>query len=332
MKKKLFYPFKNTIIWAVFIGLVVIILFFELAVLVESVKIKDLLKNIALHPINSKGFILSHKALLQLELFTFICGFAMFFSFFIILITIWYISRVIPRINRAISIQRESYLRYKFFAEAPPTIGIIRFELTRGIIKDINRTALNLLRRSRGEVIGKSIKDFILPNKREFLIKEIQKLKMGQDHLEFELALVDSYGQSYDLGWHIACPTLEKDDEKTEALAFLTDISERKRAEAERLEKERLKGVLEMAGAAAHELNQPIQIIMGLLWRLEKELKNEEKEIKHLKKLKLEVERMAEIGNKISNISSYKVKDYVGDTKIVDIDKAIQKDEKYNGT
>jgi len=325
MRKKLFYPFKSTVIWAIFIGLVVVILFFELAVLVESIRIRDLLKNIALKPAGSSGFFISHSTLLQLELFTFICSFAMFFSFVIILITIWYMSRVVPRITRAISIQRESYLRYKFFAEAPPTIGIIRFELTKGIIKDINRTALNLLKRSRGEVIGKTIKDFILPKQKEFLVKEIQKLRMGNDHLEFELALVDSYGQSYDLGWHIACPTIGDSEEKREALAFLTDISERKRAEAERLEKERLKGVLEMAGAAAHELNQPIQIIMGLLWRLEKELGDKEKELENLKKLKVEVERMAEIGNKISNISSYEVKDYVGDTKIVDIDKATKK-------
>ncbi len=327
MRKSVFYPFKSTLIWAIFIGLVVIILFFELAVLVESIRIRQLLEHIALSPFGSKGFLISRGTLLQLELFTFICSFAMFFSFIIILITIWYISRVVPRINRAISIQRESYLRYKFFAEAPPTIGIIRFELSQGIIKDINRTALNLLKRSRAEVVGKTIKDFILPKKRDFLIKEIQKLRSGQDHLEFELALVDSYGQSYDLGWHIACPTIGSDEEKKEALAFLTDISERKRAEAERLEKERLKGVLEMAGAAAHELNQPIQIIMGLLWRLEKDLDNREKGIENLKKLKIEVERMAEIGNKISNISSYKVKDYVGDTKIVDLDKATKKEK-----
>jgi len=185
MKKRFFYPFKNTIIWAIFIGVVVAVLFFELAVLIESIKIRELLEGIALKPIGSKGFILSHKALLELELFTFICSFAMFFSFIILLITFWYINRIIPRISRAISIQRESYLRYKFFAEAPPTIGMIRFELTKGIIKDINRTALNLLKRSRGEVIGRAIKDFILPKQKEFLIKEIQKLRTGHNHLEF---------------------------------------------------------------------------------------------------------------------------------------------------
>ena len=47
------------------------------------------------------------------------------------------------------------------------------------------------------------------------------------------------------------------------AFGVIRDISHRKQAEIERLQKEKLQGVLEMAGAACHELNQPLQVVSG---------------------------------------------------------------------
>ncbi len=323
---------KTGRLWALLVGLVIAVLFLEVGVLFEAFRLGHQFKSLQvispsmLPPDKTGGFfLLPAKVLTNLEAFTLISALAMAFSFGLILMSVWYVSRLIPRINRAAEIQRESYLRYRFLAEAPPTIGIIRFGLEKGIIKDVNRAALDLIKRSRDDVMGKRLKDFVPAEQQGLIDSQLTKLHDGRDNLEFEASLIDIYGVKRDFAWHVACPRIRDSEEDTvrDAVAVLTDVSERKRAEAERLERERLAGVLEMAGAAAHELNQPIQVIMGLIWRLEREYEIEGKDSSEtLQKLKEEVERMADLGNKIANISSYKVKDYVGKTRIVDIDQA----------
>jgi signal transduction histidine kinase len=54
-------------------------------------------------------------------------------------------------------------------------------------------------------------------------------------------------------------------DEAGTAKGFMgitRDITERRRAEEEAKRREKLQGVLEMAGAVCHELNQPLQVLM----------------------------------------------------------------------
>ena len=46
-------------------------------------------------------------------------------------------------------------------------------------------------------------------------------------------------------------------------MASFLGITENKRAEEERLTRKKLEGVLEMAGAACHELNQPLMSASG---------------------------------------------------------------------
>lgn len=44
---------------------------------------------------------------------------------------------------------------------------------------------------------------------------------------------------------------------------MIADISERKQAETEKIQKEKLQGVIEMAGSVCHELNQPLMALSG---------------------------------------------------------------------
>jgi DNA-binding response OmpR family regulator len=97
---------------------------------------------------------------------------------------------------------------------------------------------------------------------------------------------------------------------------------ERKRSERERLRREKLEGVLEMAGASCHELNQPIQVISGHSELLLMRVSEGDPLRKNIRVIKQQVDRMAEITKKLNNITRYEARDYIHGVKIIDIDKA----------
>ena len=99
-------------------------------------------------------------------------------------------------------------------------------------------------------------------------------------------------------------------------IAIITDISEQKTAQQEKIEKEKLQGVLEMAGAICHELNQPLQTIIGYssLFKSPQDLREED-----LDSIREQASRIGEITRRLANITQYKTKEYPGKTKIVDI-------------
>lgn len=103
---------------------------------------------------------------------------------------------------------------------------------------------------------------------------------------------------------------------------LVRDVAERAKAEAERIEFERLQGVLEMAGAVCHELNQPLQSIMGYSQLLQLDAPEGFSGIDYLQKIVNQVERMKEITGKLMGITRYETVEYLNGSKIVDIHKS----------
>ena len=99
-------------------------------------------------------------------------------------------------------------------------------------------------------------------------------------------------------------------------------IKESKKLETERLRKERLQGVLEMAGAACHELNQPLQVISGNCELLLKDFPYDNDVKNKLMKMEKNIDKLSSITTKIMNITRYETKNYLDGFKIIDIDKA----------
>ncbi len=97
---------------------------------------------------------------------------------------------------------------------------------------------------------------------------------------------------------------------------------ERKRTEQERLEREKLQGILEIAGAVCHELNQPLQAIFGYYDLLMMDMSKDNPLCGDIKEIKVQVDRMAGITKKLMRITRYETRDYIEGRKIVDIDKA----------
>lgn len=96
-------------------------------------------------------------------------------------------------------------------------------------------------------------------------------------------------------------------------------------AQAELLRKERRAAVAALAGAAAHELNQPLQSVLGYAELLERKLERGDlPEVRRsLAVIHGEIERMADIVRKIGAITRYETKAYVGDAEILDIEASI---------
>ena len=119
-----------------------------------------------------------------------------------------------------------------------------------------------------------------------------------------------------------AHPVINEKGEITHVVEILRDITEKKKMEEKILEQEKLSVLIEMAGATAHELNQPLTVIMP---RLELFLTKANKDDPLLKDMTIiygQCEKMADLIKKISEVTVYQTKEYVGDVNIIDIEKA----------
>lgn len=103
---------------------------------------------------------------------------------------------------------------------------------------------------------------------------------------------------------------------------FITDISDRIRAEEERLQREKLQSVLEIAGAICHELNQPLQGITGFADLLMLTVSPDDPIYNKIRIIFEKAGEMGRITNKLMKITEYKTKDYAKGIRIIDIDKS----------
>lgn len=113
------------------------------------------------------------------------------------------------------------------------------------------------------------------------------------------------------------------------SVGVFTDLRERIRmetrlvaAQEELKMREKQSIVAELAGAAAHELNQPLTSVMGYAELLKRRLERDSSAFSAAEVIFNEAERMAEIVRKIGKITRYETKSYVGHAKILDLDKA----------
>ena len=212
--------------------------------------------------------------------------------------------------------QSEENLR-ELFDHAP--VGYLEFD-TEGHIVQINRTALTMFGYTEGEMLGRHPWDFI--EESEVSQKAFSKKMAGAGP-----------GQSYERTWRrmdgTILPSLMEDriligngGKITGLRSTVQDISERKRAEEAMKEADQLRVLAETAGAAAHEINQPLTIAVGrsdiLLMKMGKDDPNRE-EIEHIRQA---AKRISEIIQKMGAARRYVTTDYAMGAKIVDFDAA----------
>jgi PAS domain S-box-containing protein len=127
----------------------------------------------------------------------------------------------------------------------------------------------------------------------------------------------------------LSAALITRGDRPIGTVGIFTDLRDRLRME-QRLEhaqeqlrlQEKQTIVAELAGAAAHELNQPLTSVMGYAELLRRRLDEGTPQHHAAEIIVSEAERMAEIVRKIGKITRYETKSYVGTARILDLDRA----------
>jgi signal transduction histidine kinase len=135
---------------------------------------------------------------------------------------------------------------------------------------------------------------------------------------------VGFYAISFVINYLVTLERREREQriKKERALAELEATQER----LVRAEKE--VALMEMARTAAHELNQPLTVIKGYASLLLRSIGEEDPRYADLCEISKSVDRMSDIIEKIGKIIRYETKPYVGEAKIIDLEKAVEEVEK----
>jgi PAS domain S-box-containing protein len=199
-----------------------------------------------------------------------------------------------------------------------------------GTIILFNKGAQRLYGYSPEDAIGKMNVRALYPREGA---REVMRMLRSRSHggvgrLEpVRIESIDSDGTVFPIS--LTSAIIYEDDEPTATFGIFTDLRERVRVEqqlAQAQEKlavtEKQALVAELAGAAAHELNQPLTSVMGYAELLVRRLSTDPANLRAAEVIHGEAQRMAEIVRKIGKLTRYETKTYVGDQRILDLDRA----------
>ena len=203
----------------------------------------------------------------------------------------------------------------------------IYFKDAQGVYQGCNKIfAKQILGLTRDRIIGKrphELPEQIPADLASAYQREERKMidKVGFHTYESKVQCAD--GKRRDFLFSLA-PVLDHNGELSGRVAVLSDLTDKNRAARNRMQKEKLEGVLETAGAVCHELNQPLQTLSGYTELMALKLEGHEAQ-PYVDKLTGQIERMRSITDNLQGITRYETTNYAGNTKIIDINKASEK-------
>ena len=156
----------------------------------------------------------------------------------------------------------------------------------------------------------------------------MKKMRSGGGHVDgLRTEILDGKGEHVPVS--LSAALIYEGEVPVGSVGIFTDLREKMRmeqrlarAQEQILAQERQSIVAELAGAAAHELNQPLTSVMGYSELLKRKLDPDTAAYTASEVIFSEAERMAEIVRKIGKITKYETKSYVGRARILDLDKA----------
>ncbi|HEU5074247.1 MAG TPA: PAS domain S-box protein [Polyangiaceae bacterium] len=236
---------------------------------------------------------------------------------------------------RDVTVERETAKELKQIKEFLERVidssvdGIVSADL-RGKVVVFNRAASRIFGYSPADVIGKLRVDKLYP---EGVAREImQQIKNpdlgGYGRLEdYRVDMLSATGDKVPVT--LSAALVVDNGRPIATVGVFTDIRDKLQmaarlahAQEELRSREKQALVAELAGAAAHELNQPLTSVIAYAEMLRRQLKENETLQHHAEVIVSEGERMAEIVRKVGKITKYETKNYVGGAKILDLEKA----------
>jgi len=208
--------------------------------------------------------------------------------------------------------------RYRRLFELSPT-GII-LEDKNGTILDVNPSFCNSLGYTRKELIGQDVHILAHPDVQAKVESNIDKLLSGKILKHNEKSIRKDGSICY---MELSETKVILTNGEEGILCIAEDYTEKKKSQEERVNKEKLQSVLEMAGAVCHELNQPLTTIF-ISSDLMLDFPSQENLKELVSVIKNEAIRISKITEKLMRITKYETRDYINGKKIFDIDKAAE--------
>jgi len=205
----------------------------------------------------------------------------------------------------------------------------------KGNVLLFNRAAERVFDYAASDVIGKmNVRDLYPEGRAREIMKLIRSDKHGGpgrlEQLETEVLARDRTA----IPVLVSAALILDEGVPVGSVGVMTDLRDRRRmqasldaAEEELRNREKASLVAELAGAAAHELNQPLTSVLGYAEIIRRRAKENLPHMRETEALAGEAERMADIVRRIGKITRYETKAYVGEAKIIDIDRSVPTDD-----
>ena len=165
-----------------------------------------------------------------------------------------------------------------------------------------------------------SLFKLIIPQERSRLIQYLRNKHTGV----FEFHCLRKDGTTFPIEAHTRAVTYKNGMVYQTAIRDLTEF---KHMEQERAAHERMQGVLEMAGAVCHEINQPLMALHGFMDIIDAKAGKSGSLASHLEKMRDQIERIQMLTRKLTHITKYETKAYAGGERIIDIDQAASEEK-----
>lgn len=222
----------------------------------------------------------------------------------------------------------KSEMRFRKLAQTSKDAFVI-FDRNESIVF-WNEGAREIFGYDEKEIIMKSFQCLISKKSRTCVINIINKMTSNKNSHKFDknFEIIGTCKNGEEFPIDVSMSSWKEGRERYVA-GIMRDISEKKQQEDEFIRKEKLNAVIEMAGATSHELNQPMQVILGFTSFLLSEYTLDSYTKKRMNTIKNQIAKMAKITKQIQNITKYKTKKYLNGS-IIDIENSSREDEKIN--
>ena len=180
----------------------------------------------------------------------------------------------------------------------------------------VNKILQDVLNRSENELLGSDYDELWQDQDCDAEDCPVNKvLATGES-----AAYIHKATQEHETCWYerTASPMLGPDGNVEFVIEVIRDITAKRQLEEEQLERVKLQGVIELAGTVAHEINSPLFAALGTAQLLEEDLEEQE----FIDDVETIVRNLKEIGvltKKMTTMTGFESRDYVGDTKIVEM-------------
>jgi PAS domain S-box-containing protein len=191
-----------------------------------------------------------------------------------------------------------------------------------GFIVLASRSAARLAGCSHDEIIGLDITGF---HSEEGLVswQKATAETDGEAHT-YEDALPQTGGASVPVEWTVATFTVASE---TYSIGVARDLTDRRQADERRMEAERLKTLLEIAGGAAHEINQPLTAILGYAEMSMDLLEPDHPTREYQDHVAAAALRINEILKRMQAVKGYRTRPYADGHQIVDFERSAETKE-----